>query len=48
MKKEEMSPERVEEIENTIMKTLFDLYEDQTGKKYTFELDHKEPRDKTA
>ncbi len=47
-KREEMTPERIEEIENAIMQTLFDLYEDQTGQKYTFELDHKEPMEHTA
>lgn len=43
---EEMTPERREYIENTIMSILFELYEDQTGAKYTWEWTDKD--DKTA
>lgn len=46
MPKEELTPERREYIENTIMSILFELYEDQTGVKYTWEWANKE--DKTA
>lgn len=42
----EMSQERKEYIKNTIMSVLFELYEDQTGEKYTWE--QISPKDKTA
>lgn len=35
--KEEMTEERKEFLENYIMQVLFELYEDQTGAKYTWE-----------
>lgn len=41
----EMAPERAEYIKNTILRVLFELYEDQTGKRYTW---IKVEEDKTA
>lgn len=38
----DMTPERKDYIKNTIMSVLFELYEDQTGVKYTWKEISKE------